>query len=119
MADLTESRRTLEIAAQAASDKLGESILALDVAEPFGLADFFLIVSAKSDRQAKAIAEAIEESLKEAGTPVLAREGLTAARWILLDFGDLVVHVMLDEERDFYGLERMWRDCPLVALDLE
>ncbi len=114
-----ESREALTIAAQAGFDKLGEQILALDVADQFGLADYFLIISAKSDRQAKAIAEAIEEALKAEGLPVHAREGLAAARWVLLDFGDLVVHIMLEEERDFYGLERMWRDCPLVALELK
>jgi ribosome-associated protein len=118
LSKLADSRRALEVAAQAGFDKLGERILALDVAEQFGLADYFLIISAKSDRQAKAIAEAIEQALKEAGLPVLAREGMAAGRWILLDFGDLVVHIMLEEERDFYGLERMWRDCALVSLEL-
>lgn len=119
MVQSVDSRNALEIAAQAAFDKLGERIVALDVAEQFGLADYFLIVSANSDRQAKAIAEAMEEALKQAGLPVRAREGIAAARWILLDFGDLVAHIMLEDERDFYGIERMWRDCPLVALELK
>jgi len=110
------SIRITQAAAQAAQDKLGENLVALDVSEPFALADVFLIVSAKNERQAAAIADAVEEKLLEQGVKPKYREGMAAARWILLDFGDLVVHVMNEDEREYYSLERLWRDCPVVPL---
>ncbi len=105
-----------KVAAEAALDKLGENLVALDVSEPFALADVFLIVSAKNERQAAAIADSVEERLLEQGVKPKYREGMAAARWILLDFGDLVVHVMNEDEREYYSLERLWRDCPVVPL---
>jgi len=116
---LTASSFSIKItqaAAQAAQDKLGENLVALDVSEPFALADVFLIVSAKNERQAAAIADAVEEKLLEQGVKRKYLEGMAAARWILLDFGDLVVHVMNEDEREYYSLERLWRDCPVVPL---
>jgi ribosome-associated protein len=105
-----------KVAADAALDKLGENLVALDVSEPFALADVFLIVSAKNERQAAAIADAVEDKLLEQGVKAKYREGMAAARWILLDYGDLVVHVMNEDEREYYSLERLWRDCPVVPL---
>jgi ribosome-associated protein len=105
-----------QIAFEAASEKLGENMVALDVSEPFALADIFLIVSAKNERQVQAIAEFVEDKLSESGVKARMREGMEAARWVLLDFGNLVVHVMHEQEREFYSLERLWRDCPVVKL---
>lgn len=109
-----ETLNQLKFAVKAAQDKLGENLVALDVTDPFALAEIFLIVSAKNERQALAIADAIEDELAKNKIKVRFREGRETARWILMDFGDLVVHVMHEQERDFYSLERLWRDCPVV-----
>lgn len=111
-----ETKAFVQVAAKAALDKLGEDVVALDVTEPFALAEVFLIVSAKNERQTMAIAEAIEEALADHKLKAKFREGYAAGRWILLDFGDLVVHVMHDQEREYYSLERLWRDCPVVPI---
>lgn len=116
---MSVSKETLvntRLAASAASEKLGENIVALDVSEPFALAEVFLMVSAKNDRQVLAIAEAVQDALQKTGVKPRFTEGREAARWILLDFGDLVVHVMHETEREFYSLERLWRDCPVVPV---
>lgn len=105
----------LKVAASAATDKLGEQLVALDVTEPFALAEIFLIVTAKNERQAQAISDNIEDELLKIGAKARFREGRETGRWILLDFGDLVVHVMHEQEREFYSLERLWRDCPIVS----
>lgn len=110
----TETKEVLMVAANAAREKLGEDLVALDVSEPFALAEIFLIVSAKNERQAQAIAEEIEDQLLTIKLKPRFREGRETGRWILLDFGDLVVHVMHEQEREFYSLERLWRDCPVV-----
>lgn len=111
-----ETQSQLKIAAHAASDKLGENLVALDVSLPFALAEVFLICSAKNDRQVLAISDEIEHALREAGCKLRFAEGREVARWVLLDFGDLVVHIMHESEREFYSLERLWRDCPVVPV---
>lgn len=111
-----ETLANLSVAASAASEKLGENLVALDVSEPFALAEVFLMVSAKNDRQVLAISDAIQDALQKIGVKPRFTEGREAARWILLDFGDLVVHVMHETEREFYSLERLWRDCPVVPV---
>lgn len=111
-----ETNSHLSVAATAALDKLGENLVALDVTEPFALAEIFLIISAKNERQALAIADSVEDELVKIGLRARFREGRETGRWILLDFGDLVVHVMHEAERDFYSLERLWRDCPVVPI---
>lgn len=113
----TETINTLKVAADAAREKLGENLVALDVTEPFALAEIFFIVSAKNERQAQAIAEEIEDQLLKIKQKARFREGRETGRWILLDFGDLVVHVMHEQEREYYSLERLWRDCPVVKTD--
>ncbi len=105
-----------ELAARAAGDVKGEQILALDVTEHLPLADVFLIVSGSNERQVVAIAERIEEVLKPEGAQALRREGVREGRWALLDFNDLIVHVMHEEDRTYYDLERLWKDCPVVPL---
>jgi ribosome-associated protein len=109
--------KVANLAAEAALDKLAENVVALDVTAPLPLSDIFLLVSGRSERQVAAIADGIEEKLLEAGTKALRREGKSLARWILIDFGDVVVHVMHEEDRMFYALERLWNDCPVVKLE--
>lgn len=105
------------VAAQAASDKLGSDLVAFDVSEPLAITDIFLIVSATNERQVGAIVDAVEEALLAHRTKPARREGHGENRWVLLDFIDLVVHVMHTEERALYALERLWRDCPRIELD--
>ena len=112
-----ETISLLKVAANAAREKLGEELVALDVTDPFALAEVFLIVSAKNERQALAIAEAVEDELAKKDVKARFREGKQTGRWVLLDFGDLVVHVMHEQEREYYSLERLWRDCPVVPTD--
>jgi ribosome-associated protein len=113
------SERALELAltaAQAAADKKAENIVILDVADQLVITDAFLIASAPNERQVTAIVDAIEESLlllPEKAKPV-RREGERAGRWVLLDYVDIVVHVQHNEEREFYALDKLWKDCPRV-----
>lgn len=105
------------IAARAAEKGLATTITGLDVSDQMPLTDIFLIVSADNERQVQAIVEAVEEALREqAEAKVLRREGDGPGRWVLLDFGDIIVHAQHDEEKDFYDLERLWRDCPHLDL---
>ena len=112
------SVEVLQMAARAADAKGGEDLVALDVSEPLPLVDIFLLVTGRNERNVAAIADEIEEQLLEHGVKRLRREGREESRWILLDFGDLVVHVFHEQERVFYGLERLWKDCPTVPIDL-
>ncbi len=111
-----QSHDMLQIAAVAADSKGGEDLVALDVSEPLPLVDIFLLVTGRSERNVAAIADEVEEKLLEAGHKRLRREGREESRWILLDFGDLVVHVFHEQERVYYGLERLWKDCPVVPV---
>ena len=105
-----------EVAAQAASSKKGSDTVILDVGEVLAITDSFVITSASNDRLVRAIAEEIEKRIKEDGGPSPARtEGLREAEWVLLDYGDFVVHVFLEETRRFYDLERLWADAPRVG----
>jgi ribosome-associated protein len=113
-----QSRDLLRIAALAADAKGGEDLVALDVSGPLPLVDIFLLVTGRSERNVAAIADEIEDKLLESGHKRLRREGRQESRWILLDFGDLVVHVFHEEERMYYGLERLWKDCPVVPIEL-
>lgn len=113
------SERSVELAlaaAQAAADKKAENIVIIDVADQLVITDVFLVASAPNERQVIAIVDAIEESLlglPEKAKPV-RREGERAGRWVLLDYIDIVVHIQHDEEREFYSLDRLWRDCPTI-----
>ncbi|KQY99331.1 ribosomal silencing factor RsfS [Microbacterium sp. Root53] len=114
-----ESIDMLKIAADAASSKGGEDLVVLDVSEPLPLVDVFLLVTGRSERNVAAIADEIEDKLHEAGVRRLRREGRAESRWVLLDFGDLVVHVFHQEERAFYALERLWKDCPVLPVEVD
>ncbi|GAA4266805.1 ribosome silencing factor [Frondihabitans peucedani] len=109
----------LQLAARAADSKQAEDLVALDVSEPLALTDIFLLASGRNERNVIAIAGEIEDKMIEAGVKPLRREGRSEGRWVLLDFGDIVVHVFHDEDRQFYSLERLWSDCPAIALELE
>ncbi|SHN25994.1 ribosome silencing factor [Cryptosporangium aurantiacum] len=101
-------------AAQAASDKLATDIVVLDVSEQLVITDAFVIASAPNERQVSAIVDAVEERLLGLGAKPVRREGEREGRWVLLDFVDIVVHVQHAEERSFYALERLWKDCPTI-----
>lgn len=106
-------------AAQAASDKFAEDIVAIDVSSQLVITDVFVLCSAQNDRQVKAIVDAVEEKLHGMGEKPLRREGERENRWVLLDFGDVVVHVQLADQRIHYAIERLWKDCPLIELPPE
>ena len=105
------------VAAQAAADKKADDVVLLDVADTLVITDVFLVASAPNERQVIAITDAIEEALlnlPEKAKPV-RREGERAGRWVLLDYIDIVVHIFHSEEREFYALDRLWKDCPRIA----
>ena len=104
------------IAARAASDKLASQIIAFDVSDQLAITDAFLLASAPNERQVQSIVDEIEDKLRDAGAKPIRREGQQQGRWVLLDYGDVVIHVQHEEERQFYALERLWRDCPTIAL---
>jgi ribosome-associated protein len=119
---VTVSDRARELAvaaAEAASDKLADDILAFDVGDMLVITDVFVLCSAPNDRQVKAIVDAVEERLRGLGAKPVRREGEREARWVLLDYVDVIVHVQLAEERLYYSLERIWKDCPSVELPEE
>jgi ribosome-associated protein len=103
-------------AARAASDKLASQIIAFDVSEQLAITDAFVLASAGNERQVQSIVDEVEEKLRALGAKPIRREGEREGRWVLLDYGDVVVHVQHEEERQFYALERLWRDCPTIAL---
>ena len=103
-------------AAVAAGDKLATKIVALDVSEQLALTDIFVLASAPNDRQVNAIVDGVEDKLRELGVKPVRREGERDGRWVLLDFSDIVVHVQHEEERAYYQLERLWKDCPAIDL---
>ena len=90
----------------------------MDVSERLALADIFLIASAPSERQVNAIVDGIEDELSKFELKPIRREGRSGGRWVLLDYGDIVIHVQHEEDRVFYALERLWKDCPVVDLQL-
>lgn len=119
---MTASEHAVELiraAAVAASDKLATDQLAFDVSEQLAITDAFLLASGGNDRQVRAIVEEVEDKLRELGAKPIRREGHRDGRWILLDYGDVVIHVQHTEEREFYALERLWRDCPVIELPAE
>ena len=106
----------IEIAALGAADKLAQHIVAYDVSEQLAITDAFLLCSGANDRQVRAILDEIELKLKQAGANLVRREGEREGRWVLLDYMDIVIHVQNAEERTFYALERIWKDCPQIKL---
>ncbi len=116
---MTATEHAVELvhaAARAAADKLATDLLAFDVSEQLAITDAFLLVSGANDRQVKAIVDEVEDKLREVGAKPIRREGERDGRWVLIDYGEIVVHVQHTEERQFYALERLWRDCPVIEL---
>lgn len=115
-----ESLDLARVAGRAAADKLANEVIGLDVSEQVVITDVFLVCSGDSERQVSAIVDGVEEALlKERRRKPLRREGERDARWVLLDYGDIVVHVQHAEDRAFYALERLWRDAPVIDLQLD
>ncbi|MEZ5331213.1 MAG: ribosome silencing factor [Thermoanaerobaculia bacterium] len=116
----TDSRlpETLRSAVAAAEDRKARDLRALDLSRVSDFTDYFVVCSGRSERQVGAIAEGVQEALAALGVKPLHVEGLPAARWVLLDYGDIVVHVFEEETRSFYGLEKLWSDAPEVTAEL-
>lgn len=114
--EIVDYRTMVETAARAADSKGATDLLALEVGGHFALADAFLLVTGSVERNVQAISDEIEDELNAIGVRTIRREGRVSGRWILLDFGDIIVHVFHHEERDFYQLERLWQDCPEIDL---
>ena len=111
------SREVAVVAARAAADRQAEDIVILDVHELIVITDLFVICTGTSDRQVKTVVEEVEKALRALGHKPVRREGEQEARWVLLDYVDVVVHVFAEEEREYYDLERLWRDAPRVSWD--
>ncbi|WP_091512591.1 MULTISPECIES: ribosome silencing factor [Amycolatopsis] len=116
MAATSQAREMATVAAHAAADKKATDVVVLDVSDQLVITDVFVIASAPNERQVGAIVDSVEEKLRLAGHKPVRREGAREGRWVLLDYVDLVVHVQHDEERAFYGLERLWKDCPRIEV---
>ena len=102
------------LAARTASSKQADAVVILDVRELITITDYFVICSGSSDRQVKSVADDVVKGLKEAGARPIRIEGETGARWILVDYVDFVIHVFHEEEREFYRLENLWQDAPVL-----
>ncbi|RNL63771.1 ribosome silencing factor [Nocardioides marmoriginsengisoli] len=114
---MTATPRAIELiraAAAAAAEKKATDIVAFDVSEQLVITDAFLVATAANDRQVKSVVDEIEDVLRELGAKPVRREGVRDGRWALIDYADIVVHVQHTEERAFYALERLWRDCPEI-----
>ncbi|PTW91564.1 ribosome-associated protein [Microbacteriaceae bacterium MWH-Ta3] len=119
MTTSAETQARVELIARAADSMQGFDIVALDVSNPMPIVDAFVIITGRNERNVQAIAREIEDKISEAGGKTLRREGRAEGRWILLDFGDVVAHIFHEEERMYYGLERLWRDCPEIPFTIE
>jgi ribosome-associated protein len=107
------------VAARAAASKLGDDVVVLDVSGQLVITDCFVIASASNERQVNAIVDEVEEKMRIAGYKPARREGAREGRWTLLDYVDIVVHIQRQDERNFYGLDRLWRDCPVLQVDID
>ena len=114
-----ESITMATVAARAAVSKLAESVVVIDVSGQLVITDCFVIASATNERQVNAVVDEVEEQMRRAGYKPARREGAREGRWTLLDFVDIVVHIQHEDERNFYALDRLWRDCPIIPVDLE
>ena len=106
------------IAARAAATKLANNVVIIDVSEQLVITDAFVIASASNERQVNAIVDEVEEKMRRAGYKPARREGAREGRWTLLDYIEIVVHIQHEDERDFYALDRLWRDCPEIPVDV-
>lgn len=106
------------VAARAAAAKLADDVVVIDVSGQLVITDCFVIASASNERQVNAIVDEVEEKMRLAGYKPARREGTREGRWTLLDYVDIVVHIQHQDEREFYALERLWRDCPTIPVEL-
>ena len=114
----SDTARELAVAAaKAADEKLGRDIAVIDVTDVMAITDIFVVISADSERQVAAVVEEVEDALTKMGAEPKRREGNREFRWVLLDYGMLVVHVQRDAEREFYGLDRLYADCPAIEVE--
>lgn len=111
------ARELAIVAAHAAADKIASDIVLLDVSDRLAITDVFVLATGTNERQVEAIVDEVELKLREKGVKAVRREGQRDGRWVLLDFAEIVVHVQHTEERAYYGLERLWRDCPVIPFD--
>jgi ribosome-associated protein len=118
MTATAEAIEMAEVAARAASSKLADDVVVIDVSGHLVITDCFVIASASNERQVNAIVDEVEEKMRQAGYKPARREGAREGRWTLLDYVDIVVHIQHQDERNFYALDRLWGDCPVVAVDL-
>ena len=116
---VADARSLASQAARAAASKQGEAVVVLDMRDLISITDYFVIASGTSERQVKTIAEEVLNDLKARGVRPVRVEGVASARWMLIDYVDFVVHVFDDEEREFYRLENLWRDAPVVEWEVE
>jgi len=110
---------TATVAARAAAAKLAQDVVVIDVSSQLVITDCFVIASAANERQVGAIVDEVEEKMRLAGHKPARREGTREGRWVLLDYVDIVVHIQHSDERNFYALDRLWRDCPLIEVGLD
>lgn len=118
---MSATQQAIELAraaAAAAAGKKGSNIEALDVSEKMALTDIFLVISADNERQVGAVVDAVDEAVRGLGGKAVRREGEQQNQWVLLDYTDIIVHVQQPEVRQTYSLERLWKDCPLIDLQL-
>lgn len=118
MAATAEARDLATRAAHAAADKLAADVVVLDVSDQLVITDVFMIASAPNERQVEAIVDNVEQKLRKAGHKPVRREGNRDGRWVLLDYEDVVVHIQHDDERAYYDLERLWKDCPRIDIPI-
>ncbi|WP_302046378.1 ribosome silencing factor [Leuconostoc lactis] len=116
MTTALDVKTVLETAIKAVDDKKANNIVALDMQQVSLMADYFVIADAASKRQVQAIVTEVKDKIQEAGGEVKLIEGFQAADWVLIDLGDVIVHVFSTEQRDFYNLERLWHDAPYVDI---
>lgn len=116
MTATTHALQLAKAAANAAEEKIAEKVTAIDVSDQMPLTDIFVIASAASERQIGSIVDEVEDRLRELGTKPIRREGEREGRWVLIDFGDIIVHIQHEDEREYYALERLWKDCPEIDL---
>jgi ribosome-associated protein len=119
---VTATREAIDmatVAAGAAAAKLADDVVVIDVSGQLVITDCFVIASASNERQVNAIVDEVEEKMRRAGYKPARREGAREGHWTLLDYIDIVVHIQHQDERNYYALDRLWRDCPTVAVDLE
>ena len=109
----------VKVAAEAAVDKLAQQVIAFDVSDQLAITDAFVLASATNERQVNAIVDEVEEKMRVAGYKPARREGAREGRWTLLDYVDIVVHIQHQDERNFYALDRLWRDCPTLPVDVD